>query len=215
MKRKFAVILPLALLYGSGCAHRIVDDQSTSERNFVPGYAQEAAPLAQSSRLSAAEAATRRDVIGCVVVEYMVDKNGVPGDAMILESRPAGYFDAKALKAMEFMRFKPRKKVSFGRRTFSFTPDPQRYPAAVAAAMCAPGRPDEGPIELPPAPAQAPEPPVLQAADISEPRTIEVPAGAVGPVPVPLAEPAAAETPPLAEYKTEDTKKPKTVRRPR
>jgi aspartyl-tRNA(Asn)/glutamyl-tRNA(Gln) amidotransferase subunit B len=76
--------------------------------------------------LRAEEAATDPNVVGCVKVEYMVDPDGVPSQVSILRSHPPGYFDAQALKAMERMRFRPRKSTSFSTRTFRFAPTQDR-----------------------------------------------------------------------------------------
>jgi TonB family protein len=86
--------------------------------------------------LRAEEAATDPNVVGCVKVEYMVDPDGVPSQVSILRSHPPGYFDAQALKAMERMRFRPRKSTSFSTRTFLFAPTQDRAALDSAALLC-------------------------------------------------------------------------------
>jgi len=114
--------------------------------------------------LSAQEAATDKNVIGCVKVEYLIKPDGSASDVRILESVPAGYFDARVLLAMEKMRFQPRNAIAFATRTFSFAPKQTREVLDSAAKLCEHS-------------AQAPLPPPPEGGLIedSEPRPIGAP----------------------------------------
>ena len=45
---------------------------------------------------------------GWVLVEFAVDKNGVPSNLKVVDSSPEGVFDRAAMKAASQFRYKPR-----------------------------------------------------------------------------------------------------------
>jgi hypothetical protein len=132
------LLVPLALAaMAAGCA---LPQVLQTDREGVP-LNQEIEPeggykTARPRGLRAEEAATDPNVIGCVKLEYLVDREGVPSQIRIVRSHPPGYFDARALRAMESLRFRRREAVSLGTRTFSFAPTQDRAALDSAARLC-------------------------------------------------------------------------------
>lgn len=128
MRCLVASLLPALLTACSGMPGRVSEAPGPSE-----GFYQ--APP-QARPLSAKEAASDKNVIGCVKVEYLIKPDGSVSDVSILESVPAGYFDARVLMLMENVRFRPRNAIAFADRTFSFAPNQAPEVLASAAKLC-------------------------------------------------------------------------------
>lgn len=126
--------LLVAVVCLSACSSRPAVEDGLSESAYISGDGLYAQPKARG--LSAQEAATDKNVIGCVKVEYLINLDGSARDVKIVRSEPAGYFDARVLVAMEQIRFRPREALGYGERTFSFGPNQSRDVLKSAAALC-------------------------------------------------------------------------------
>ena len=82
------------------------------------------------------QAPARQQVVGCVMVGYLIGRDGMPQDVTIQVSHPAGYFDAEVLNLMKVLSFKPRAEPEPRTRTFTFVPPQSGFTRETAASLC-------------------------------------------------------------------------------
>ena len=131
MTRRLASVSILAIaLSAAGCALPARLGGSSDDPTPLSPDLMQAGPQIEY------RAPAREQVVGCVVVAYVIGRDGTPQDIVIQASHPAGYFDAEVLNLMKVLSFKPRAEPEPRSRTFTFVPPQSGFTREAAASLC-------------------------------------------------------------------------------